>query len=66
LHRNWIDRDDLPFDADVRVACAGAGRTGGRLCSLDRDRRKLCREVDRLLSDFDGLVMPTTPLPAIP
>jgi aspartyl-tRNA(Asn)/glutamyl-tRNA(Gln) amidotransferase subunit A len=33
---------------------------------LTADRRRLCREVDRLLSDFDALVMPTTPLPAIP
>jgi aspartyl-tRNA(Asn)/glutamyl-tRNA(Gln) amidotransferase subunit A len=67
LHRNWIDRDDLPFDADVRGRMRGGkAALAADYVRLTADRRKLCREVDRLLSDFDGLVMPTTPLPAIP
>ncbi len=67
LHRNWIDRDDLPFDPDVRGRMRGGKSTSAAdYIRLTADRRKLCREVDRLLSDFDGLLMPTTPLPAIP
>ena len=67
LHRNWIDRDDLPFDPDVRGRMRGGkATTAADYIRLTADRRKLCREVDRLLSDFDALLMPTTPLPAIP
>jgi aspartyl-tRNA(Asn)/glutamyl-tRNA(Gln) amidotransferase subunit A len=67
LHRNWIDRDDLPFDPDVRGRMRGGKATSAAdYIRLTAERRKLCREVDRLLSDFDALVMPTTPLPAIP
>jgi aspartyl-tRNA(Asn)/glutamyl-tRNA(Gln) amidotransferase subunit A len=67
LHRNWIDRDDLPFDADVRGRMRGGkAALAADYIRLTADRRKLCREVDRLLSDFDGLLMPTTPLPPIP
>jgi aspartyl-tRNA(Asn)/glutamyl-tRNA(Gln) amidotransferase subunit A len=63
LHRNWIDRDDLPFDADVRGRMRGGkAALAADYVRLTADRRKLCREVDRLLSDFDGLVMPTTRL----
>jgi aspartyl-tRNA(Asn)/glutamyl-tRNA(Gln) amidotransferase subunit A len=67
LHRGWIDRDDLPFDPDVRGRMRGGkATTAADYIRLTADRRKLCREVDRLLSDFDGLLMPTTPLPPIP
>ncbi len=67
LHRNWIDRDDLPFDPDVRGRMRGGkGTLAADYIGLTAERRKLCREIDRLLSDFDGLLMPTTPLPAIP
>jgi aspartyl-tRNA(Asn)/glutamyl-tRNA(Gln) amidotransferase subunit A len=67
LHRQWIDRDDLPFDTDVRGRMRGGKTTlAADYIRLTADRRRLCREVDRLLSDFDALVMPTTPLPAIP
>jgi aspartyl-tRNA(Asn)/glutamyl-tRNA(Gln) amidotransferase subunit A len=67
LHRGWIDRDDLPFDQDVRGRMRGGkATTAADYIRLTADRRKLCREVDRLLGDFDGLLMPTMPLPAIP
>ena len=67
LHRDWIDRDDLPFDQDVRGRMRGGKTTlAADYIRLTADRRRLCREVDRLLSDFDALLMPTTPLPAIP
>jgi aspartyl-tRNA(Asn)/glutamyl-tRNA(Gln) amidotransferase subunit A len=67
LHRGWIDRDDLPFDHDVRGRMRGGkATTAADYIRLTADRRKLCREVDRLLSDFDALLMPTTPLPPIP
>jgi aspartyl-tRNA(Asn)/glutamyl-tRNA(Gln) amidotransferase subunit A len=67
LHRNWIDRDDLPFDPDVRGRMRGGKASlAADYIRLTADRRKLCREVDRQLSDFDALLMPTTPLPPIP
>jgi aspartyl-tRNA(Asn)/glutamyl-tRNA(Gln) amidotransferase subunit A len=67
LHRHWIDRDDLPFDPDVRGRMRGGKTTSAAdYIRVTADRRRLCRKVDRLLSDFDALVMPTTPLPAIP
>jgi aspartyl-tRNA(Asn)/glutamyl-tRNA(Gln) amidotransferase subunit A len=67
LHRGWIDRDDLPFDPDVRGRMRGGkATTAADYIRLTADRRKLCRDVDRLLSDFDGLLMPATPLPPIP
>jgi aspartyl-tRNA(Asn)/glutamyl-tRNA(Gln) amidotransferase subunit A len=67
LHRDWIDRDDLPFDPDVRSRMRGGkATTAADYIRLTADRRRLCREVDRLLSDFDALLMPTMPLPAIP
>ena len=39
LHRQWIDRDDLPFDADVRDRIRGGkGAVGGQLHSGLADR----------------------------
>lgn len=67
LHRGWIDRDDLPFDPDVRGRMRGGKiATAADYIRLTADRQRLCRDVDRLLSDFDALLMPTTPLPPIP
>src|SRR5262249_14505817 len=67
LHRDWIGRDDLPFDPDVRGRMRGGKTaTAADYIRLMADRRKLCREIDRLLADFDGLLMPTVPLPAVP
>lgn len=67
LHRDWIDRDDLPFDADVR----GRLRAAKTMPAADyirimADRRRMRREIDRLLREFDALLLPTTPLPAPP
>jgi aspartyl-tRNA(Asn)/glutamyl-tRNA(Gln) amidotransferase subunit A len=67
LHRDWIDRDDLPFDPDVRTRMRGGRNTlAADYIRLMRERGELRRDVDRLLRDFDGLLMPTTPLPAFP
>jgi aspartyl-tRNA(Asn)/glutamyl-tRNA(Gln) amidotransferase subunit A len=67
LHRGWIDRDDLPFDPDVRDRLrTGKASAAADYIVLMTERRRLRHEVDGLLSDFDGLVLPSTPLPAVP
>lgn len=67
LHRQWIERDDLPFDRDVRDRL----RTGRAILAADyigvmTERRRLRHEAARLLRDFDALVLPTTPLAPVP
>ena len=67
LHRAWIDRDDLPFDRDVRDRI----RWGKTLSAADyletmAERKNIQRAVDGMLRDFDALVLPTTPLPPVP
>jgi aspartyl-tRNA(Asn)/glutamyl-tRNA(Gln) amidotransferase subunit A len=67
LHRDWIDRDDLPFDPDVRDRFRVARRMAAAdYVHLMLERHRTRRDVDRLLRDFDALLLPTTPLPAIP
>jgi aspartyl-tRNA(Asn)/glutamyl-tRNA(Gln) amidotransferase subunit A len=67
LHRDWIDRDDLPFDPDVRDRLRAArSMAAAEYVKLILERRRTRRDVDRLLRDFDALLLPTTPLPAIP
>ena len=67
LHREWIDRDDLPFDRDVRDRIRWAkGLSAADYIQVMAERRHLQREVDAFLRDYDALLMPTTPLPAIP
>ena len=67
LHREWIDRDDLPFDRDVRDRIRWAkGLSAADYIQVMVERRHLQREVDAFLRDYDALLMPTTPLPAIP
>ncbi len=67
LHREWIDRDDLPFDRDVRDRIRWAkGLSAADYIQVMVERRHLQREVDAFLRDYDSLLMPTTPLPAIP
>jgi aspartyl-tRNA(Asn)/glutamyl-tRNA(Gln) amidotransferase subunit A len=67
LHREWIERDELPFDPDVRARL----RPGLSISAVDYlqvmfERKRLCRQVDILMRDFDALLVPTVPLPAIP
>jgi aspartyl-tRNA(Asn)/glutamyl-tRNA(Gln) amidotransferase subunit A len=67
LHRAYIERDNLPFDPDV----CGRMRGGKAVLAADyiqmaNERRRLGRVVDRLLADFDALLLPTTPIPAVP
>ena len=67
LHREWIDRDDLPFDRDVRDRIRWAkGLAAADYIQVMAERRHLQRKVDAFLRDYDALLMPTTPLPAIP
>lgn len=67
LHRGWIDREDLPFDTDVCARLrAGKSVSAADYVRVRGERRRLRRLVDQLLSDFDALLLPTTPLPAIP
>jgi aspartyl-tRNA(Asn)/glutamyl-tRNA(Gln) amidotransferase subunit A len=67
LHRAYIDRDDLPFDPDVcKRMRGGKSLLAADYIKMANDRRRLGRAVDRLLADFDALLLPTTPIPAIP
>jgi aspartyl-tRNA(Asn)/glutamyl-tRNA(Gln) amidotransferase subunit A len=67
LHRDWIDRDDLPFDADVRDRIRWAKTlTAADYIRIMADRKRMQREMGRTLRDFDALLIPTTPLPALP
>ena len=67
LHRAWIERDDLPFDPDVRDRIRWAKTlSAADLIQVMAERKQLQREMDVLLCDFDALVLPTTPLPAVP
>ena len=67
LHRDWIDRDDLPFDLDVRdrIRWAKNLNAADYICIMN-ERKSLVRDIDALLRPFDALLMPTTPLAAIP
>lgn len=67
LHRDWIDRDDLPFDPDVRDRIRWAKNlSASDYIQIMNDRKSLVRDVDALLRPYDALLMPTTPLAAIP
>ena len=67
LHRAWIDRDDLPFDPDVRNRIRWA-KTMPATDYIDvmAERRRVQHEMNGMLRDFDALLLPTTPLPAVP
>ena len=67
LNRAWIDRDDLPFDTDVRSRLrAGKGLSAADYLAAMTQRRELRQQVGESLRDFDALVLPTTPVPAMP
>jgi len=67
LHRGWIDRDDLPFDRDVRDRIRWAkGLSAADYIQVMTERKNLQREVDAGLREYAALLMPTTPLPAVP
>ena len=67
LHRDWIDRDDLPFDRDVRDRIRWAkALSAADYGQVMAERKALQHEVDGLLRNYDALLMPTTPLPAVP
>jgi len=67
LHRAYIERDDLPFDPDVCLRLRG-GKTllAADYIEIANERRRLGPAIDRLLQDFDALLLPTTPIPAVP
>jgi aspartyl-tRNA(Asn)/glutamyl-tRNA(Gln) amidotransferase subunit A len=67
LHREWIDRDDAPFDVAVRDRI----RWGKNLSAADyirimAERGRMQHQMAWALRDFDALLLPTTPLPAVP
>jgi aspartyl-tRNA(Asn)/glutamyl-tRNA(Gln) amidotransferase subunit A len=67
LHREWIDRDDLPFDHDVRNRIRWAkGLSAADYIHVMAERKTMQRDADAMLRDYSALLMPTTPLPAIP
>lgn len=67
LHREWINRDDLPFDPDVRDRIRWAKTlSAADYIRMMADRRQMQRDMERALRDFDALLIPTTPLPAVP
>jgi aspartyl-tRNA(Asn)/glutamyl-tRNA(Gln) amidotransferase subunit A len=67
LHRDWIDRDDLPFDRDVRDRIRWAkGLSAADYIQVMTERKSMQREIDALLRDYAALLMPTTPLAAVP
>src|SRR5688572_7066503 len=67
LHREWIDRDDAPFDVHVRDRIRwGKNLSAADYIALMGDRVRMAREVAWALRDFDALLLPTTPLPAVP
>jgi aspartyl-tRNA(Asn)/glutamyl-tRNA(Gln) amidotransferase subunit A len=67
LHRNWIDRDDLPFDRDVRDRIRWAkSLAAADYIHVMAERKALIRATDAKLREFDALLLPTTPLPAVP
>ncbi|MEO8442887.1 MAG: amidase [Betaproteobacteria bacterium] len=67
LHRDWIDRDDLPFDRDVRDRIRWAkGLSAADYIQVMTERKNMQREVDAMLREYAALLMPTTPLPAVP
>ena len=67
LHRGWIDRDDLPFDTDVRSRLrAGKALSAADYLEAMTQRHQLRSQVGESLRDFDALVLPSTPVPAMP
>lgn len=67
LHREWIDRDDLPFDRDVRDRIRWAkGLSAADYIQVMTERKSMQREVDAMLREYAALLMPTTPLVAVP
>ena len=67
LHREWIDRDDLPFDPDVRDRIRWAkSLSAADYIRMINERRSLRREFEQGFGDFGALVLPTTPLPPVP
>ena len=67
LHRAWIDRDDLPFDPHVRDRIRWAKTVpAADYDGVMAERKNMQQQIERMLSDFDALLMPTTPLPAVP
>ena len=66
LHREWIDRDDAPFDVHVRDRIRwGKTLSAADYIGLMTERKRLQREVAWALRDLDALLLPTTPLPAV-
>ena len=67
MHREWIGRDDLPFDPDVRARLRmGHSYAPADVAQLTQERHRIQADVEAALTPFDAWITPTTPLPAIP
>jgi aspartyl-tRNA(Asn)/glutamyl-tRNA(Gln) amidotransferase subunit A len=66
-HRDDIERDDLVFDPDVQRRMRGAKAIAAAdYIRLVEERPRVAREAAGRLGDFAALLLPTTPIPAIP
>lgn len=66
LTREWIDRDDLPFDTAVRDRLrAGKAISESEHAALIAEQKRLQHAVAPLLEQCDALLTPTIPLPAV-
>lgn len=66
-HEARIERNDPAIDPDVRARMlSGKAVSAPEYIRIMRDRRRVTHEMDLLLRDFDALLLPTTPLAAIP
>jgi aspartyl-tRNA(Asn)/glutamyl-tRNA(Gln) amidotransferase subunit A len=67
LHREWIGRDDLPFDREVRDRIRWAqALSADDYADILAQREQYRRAMARCWGNFDALLIPATPLPAIP
>lgn len=66
-HEARIERNDPPIDPDVRArVLSGKTISAPEYIRIMSERKRLAHEMDVLLRDYDALLLPTTPLAAIP
>ena len=67
LHAEWINRDDLPFDPNVRDRMRWArSLTASDYSAMLDERQVALLRMQNAMRNFDALLLPTTPLPAAP
>jgi aspartyl-tRNA(Asn)/glutamyl-tRNA(Gln) amidotransferase subunit A len=66
-HEARIERNEPAIDPDVRARMlAGKSVSAPEYIRIMQERKRLTREMDVALRDFDALLLPTTPYAAIP